>query len=73
MVVSPTADPEVMSSILAQSHTFVEIDCKIISTVMLLLILEGLLSITSKMYVHKVLVNLPAKKVCLGKLTIGVH
>ena len=57
--VSPTADPEVMSSIPAQSHTFMEIDLEIISTViLLLLILEGLLSITSEKYVHKVLVNL---------------
>ena len=34
---SPTADPEVASSILARSHTFVEVDCEIITNVMLLL------------------------------------
>ena len=33
---SLTADPGVVSSILAQSHTFVEIDHEIISTVILL-------------------------------------
>ena len=33
---SLTADPGVASSILAQSHTIVEIDCEIISTVILL-------------------------------------
>ena len=33
---SLTADPGVMSSILAHSHTFVEIDHEIISTVILL-------------------------------------
>ena len=33
---SLTADPGVMSSILARSHTFVEIDHEIISTVILL-------------------------------------
>ena len=45
----PTADPGVKSLILAWSHTFVEIDNEIISTVILLqLIQEGLLSITSE-------------------------
>ena len=33
---SLTADPGVASSIPARSHTFVEIDCEIISTVILL-------------------------------------
>ena len=33
---SPTADPGVLSLILSQSHTFVEIDQEIISTVILL-------------------------------------
>ena len=47
---SPTADTGMGSSILARSHTFVEIDHEIISTEMLLLqpIQEGLLSVTSK-------------------------
>ena len=46
-VVSPTADPGDASSIPAQSHTFDEIDHKIISTVILTLqlIQEGLLSV----------------------------
>ena len=44
------ADPWVVSSIPAQSHTFVEIDHEIISTNIpsLLLIQEGLLSVTSE-------------------------
>ena len=42
-----TADPGVVISIRAQSHTFVEIDHEIISTA-ILLIQEGLLSITSE-------------------------
>ena len=44
-VVSPTADPGVPSLIPAQSHTFLEVDHEIISTVILLLplIQEGLL------------------------------
>ena len=42
-----TADPGVASSIPAQSHTFVEIDHEIISTaILLLLIQEVLLSVT---------------------------
>ena len=47
-----TADPGVASSIPARSHTFVEIDHEIISTVILLpsaeFIHEGLLSVTSE-------------------------
>ena len=55
---SATADPEVMSLTLAQSHTFVEMDREIISMVILfLLIQEEMLSITSEKYVHKVLIN----------------
>ena len=48
-----------MSLILVKSHTFMEIDHEIISTVILLLLLtqEGLLSDTKRKYVHKVLVN----------------
>ena len=49
---SLTAYPGVVSSIPAQSHTFVEIDREIISTVILLpfaeIIQEGLLSVTSE-------------------------
>ena len=59
-----TADPEVASSIPAGSHTFVEIDHEIISTVILL---------PSK-YVHEVLVNrlfkLAQEKIWLGELTV---
>ena len=49
-VASLTADPGVASLIPARSHTFVEIDHEIISTVILLLSLiqEGLLSVTSE-------------------------
>ena len=49
-VASLTADPGVPSLIPARSHTFVEIDHEIVSTVILLppLIQEGLLSVTSK-------------------------
>ena len=47
-----TADPGVASSIPVRSHTFVEIDHEIISTVILLpsadFIQEGLLSVTSE-------------------------
>ena len=47
-----TADPGVASLIPAQSHTFVETDHEIISTVVLpsaeLIIQEGLLSVTSE-------------------------
>ena len=42
-----TADPGVASSIPVRSHTFVEIDHEMISTV-ILLIQEGLLSVTSE-------------------------
>ena len=49
-VVSSTADPGVESLIPAQSHTFVEIYHEIVSTVILFLLLiqEGLLSVTSE-------------------------
>ena len=45
-VASPTANPGVVSSLLARSHACVEIDHKIVSMVILLLPLfqEGLLS-----------------------------
>ena len=47
---SLTADPGVASLIPAWSHTFVEIDHEIISTVILLFLLiqEGLLSVTKE-------------------------
>ena len=51
------ADPGVVSLISTQSHTFVEIDHEVFSTTILLpLIQEGLVSVTSKS-MHKVLVN----------------
>ena len=55
---SPTADPGVTSLILTLSHTFMEIDCELVSTVILLLplIQEGLLSVTRES-MCKVLVN----------------
>ena len=56
LVASPTADPAIMSSILAQSHTFVEIDHEIISTVILLRLIRVVVSYMRK-YVHEVLVN----------------
>ena len=47
-----TADPAVASSIRAQSHTFLEIDHEIISTIILLpsaeSFMKGLLSVTSE-------------------------
>ena len=55
---SLTADPEVPSLIPKRSHTFVEIVHDIISTIILLLplIQEGLLSVTSESTVNLVLV-----------------
>ena len=58
---SLTADPGVASLILAQSHTFVEIDYEIVSTVMLNHSRRIVVSYKRK-YVHEVLVN------CLFKL-----
>ena len=53
-----TADPGVASLIPAWFNTFMEISQEIIYTVIFLpLIQEGLLSVTSKKYVHEVLVN----------------
>ena len=72
-----TADPGVASSIPARSHTFVEIDHEIISTVILLLpLLHSRRVVVSykRKYVHKLLVNRlfkPAQeKVWLGELTV---
>ena len=50
LLVRPTADPGIGSLILARSHTSVEIDHEIISTVIIVLeapSTEGLLSVTS--------------------------
>ena len=72
MVVSTNADIGVASSILARSHTFMEIGHEIIPTVPL--IQEGLLSFTIESICTKdwlsALSSLPRKKVWLGELTI---
>ena len=65
--VSLTADPGVASSIPARSHTFVEIDHEIISTVILLPLAEsfkkGFVSYKRK-YVQQVRVNCLFRKKC---------
>ena len=74
---SLTADSGVASSIPARSHTFVEIDHEIISTVILLpsadSFKKGCVSYKRK-YVHEVLVNclfkLAQEKVWLGELDV---
>ena len=74
---SLTADPGVARSIPARSHTFVEIDHEIISTVILLPSAEsfkkGCCQLKRK-YVHEVLVNclfkLAQEKVWLSELTV---
>ena len=72
-----TADPGVASSIPVRSHTFVEIDHEMISTVILPLPLihsRRVVVSYKRKYVHKLLVNRlfkPAKeKVWLGELTV---
>ena len=59
-----TTDPWVVSSIPARSHTFVEIDHEIISSVIVLPCVDSRRVVVSykPKYVHKVLVN------CLVKL-----
>ena len=54
-----TADPEVVSTIPARSHTFMEIDHEIISKVILLPSANSRRVVVSykRKYVHKVLVN----------------
>ena len=72
-----TADPGIASSIPVRSHTFVEIDHEIISTVILLpsadLFKKVVVSYKRK-YVHELLVNRlfkPAQEnVWLGELTV---
>ena len=72
-----TADPGVASSIPARSHTFMEINHEIISTVILLpsaeSVKKGCCQLLAK-YVHEVLVNclfkLAQEKVWLGELTV---
>ena len=63
-VASLTVDPGIISSIPAWSHTFVEIDCELISTAILLYSADSRRVVVNykRNYVHKVLVN------CLVKL-----
>ena len=72
-----TADPGVVNSIPVRSHTFVEIDHEMISTVILLLPLihsRRVVVSYKRKYVHELLVNRlfkPAQeKVWLGELTV---
>ena len=71
-----TAYPGVASSIPVRSHTFVEIDHEMISTVILLPSADSFKSVVvsyKRKYVHELLVSRlfkPAQeKVCLGELT----
>ena len=71
------ADPGVASSIPVRSHTFVEIDHEMISTVIasLQLIYSTRVVVSYKRkYVHELLVNRLFKptqeKVCIGELTV---
>ena len=70
---SLTADPGVASSIPARSHTFVEIDHEIISTVILLPSAEsfkkGCCQLQAKVLVN-CLFKLAQEKVWLGQLTV---
>ena len=73
---SLTADPGIASLIPARSHTFVEIDREIISTVILLPLNHSRRVVVSykRKYLHKVLVNclfkLAQEQVWLGELTV---
>ena len=61
-----TADPGVVSSILARSHTFVEIDHEIISTVILLLpreIISTVILLLPLIYSRRVVVSYKQKYV----------
>ena len=72
-----TVDPAVASLIPAWSHTFVEIDHEIISTVILLPSADSFINVVvsyKRKYVHELLVNFLFKlaqgKVWLGELTV---
>ena len=70
-VASPIADPGVVSLILARLHTSVEIDHEILSTVILLpLVQKGLLSVTKESMCTKywltAMLSLPPKNEWLG-------
>ena len=66
-----TADPGFPSLVPARSHTFIEIDHEIISTVILLLpvIQEGLLSVTRESMCTTYRLN--ALSICKGKIKCG--
>ena len=65
-VASPTADPGVSSFIPARSHSFMEIDHEIISTVILLLLIqEELLSVTGQSLCTKYRSACPGKSVVM--------
>ena len=71
--VSLTADPGIASSILAQSHTFVEIDHEIISTVILLPSTESFKKGCCQLQVkvgYNCLFKFAKEKVWLGELTV---
>ena len=80
---SLTADPGVVNSIPARSHTFVEIDHEIVSTVIYMYgVLQNPLNHSRRVvvsykrkYVHELLVNclfkLAQEKVWLGELTVS--
>ena len=71
---SLTADPGVASSIPAKSHTFVEIDHEIISTVILLPPAESFKRIVvsyKRKYVHEVLVD--GIQACREKSKVSVR
>ena len=69
-----TADPGVASSIPARSHTLVEIDHEIISTVILLpsaeSFMKGCSQLQAKVCARITGSSLPRKKVWLGELTV---
>ena len=72
-----TADPGVSSSIPARSHTFVETDHEIISTVICSLLLNHSRRVVvsyKRKYMHEVMVTclfkLAQEKVWLGELTV---
>ena len=65
---SPTADPGVASAIPAQSHTFVEIDHEIISTVIpLLQLIQEVLCCQIQAKVCAQSTRKPLSQVCPGK------
>ena len=74
-VAGPTADPGVKNLIPARTHTFVKIDCEIISAVFLPLPLIQEVTVTSENMCTKywltTMSSLPRKNVWLGELTVS--